>query len=215
MNLGVVIILIVILGYASNWLNWRYLNYPAVRLLFYVGAFVHELSHILLCYLTGAAIQGGSIFSRTPHINHSKPRLPVFGQLLISLAPIAGGLVFLFLINRYCLAGYFRIPQFSSLQDIFVSPLIILSQINLFEWQSWLMIFLFINIGSMIGPSFQDLKNMWFLLIVLLFINIPPLANLGFLAVILILTNILIQLIFIVLIKIAQIIFATKVFMKN
>jgi len=204
MNLGILIILIALLGYISNWLNWRYLNYSVVRLLFYVGAFLHEISHIIFCRLTGATITGGNIFSRKPHVIHSKPALPLIGQLLISLAPIIGGLLFLFLINKYYLVNYFEIPQFSDWQSVLIAPLNLLSQINLLGWQSWLMILLFLNIGAMIGPSLQDLKNIWPIMIILLFIKCSPLLSLSLLVIILILTNIIIQIILILFIRIVK-----------
>jgi len=204
MNLGILIILIALLGYISNWLNWRYLNYSVVRLLFYVGAFLHELSHVIFCRLTGATITGGNIFSRKPHVIHSKPAFPLIGQLLISLAPIIGGLLFLFLINKYYLVNYFEIPQFSDWQSVLIAPLNLLSQINLLGWQSWLMILLFLNIGAMIGPSLQDLKNIWPIMIILLFIKCSPLLSLSLLVIILILTNIIIQIILILFIRIVK-----------
>ena len=204
MNLGVLIILITLLGYISNWLNWRYLNYSIVRSLFYIGAVIHELSHVIFCRLTGATITGGSIFSRKPRIIHSKPKLPLIGQLLISLAPIIGGLLFLFLINRYYLVNYFEIPQFSDWQDVLIAPLRLLSQINLFNWQSWLMILLVLNIGAMIGPSLQDLKNIWPVMIILFFFKYSLLINLSLVVIILILTNILIQIILILVIRIIK-----------
>lgn len=206
MNLGILIILITFLGNISNWLNWHYLNYSIVRLLFYFGAFVHELSHIIFCRLTGATIVGGSIFSKEPHIVHSKPKLPLVGQFLISLAPIIGGLLSLFLINKYCLVNYFEIPEFFTLQDVLIAPLNLLFQINLLEWQSWLMILLSLNIGAMIGPSLQDLKNIWPIIIILLFVNWSLLINLSLLAVILILTNISIQVVLILAIGVIKII---------
>ncbi len=193
MNLGILIILIALLGYISNWLNWRYLNYPIVRLLFYVGAVIHELSHGLLCFLTGATITESSIFSREPHITNLKPKLPFVGQTLISLAPIAGGLLFLFLINKYFLVNYFS-----------TSPLHLLSQINLFDWQSWLMILLFLNVGAMIGPSFQDLKNIWPIIIALFFITLPALINVSLFVITLILINIIIQVILMLAIRIVK-----------
>lgn len=204
MNLGVLIILITILGYISNWLNWRYLNYSIVRLLFYVGAVVHELSHVVFCLLTGATITKISIFSGNPQVVYSKPKLPFIGQLLISLASIIGGLLFLFLINKYYLINYFRIPQFSNWQSVLIAPLNLLSQINLFNWQSWLMILLFLNVGTMIGPSLQDLKNIWPIMIILLFIKCPPLISLSSLVIILILTNIIIQVALILVVKIVK-----------
>jgi len=204
MNLGILIILIALLGYISNWLNWRYLNYSVVRLLFYVGTLIHELSHIIFCLLTGATIIESSIFSREPHVIHSKPKLPLIGQLLISLAPIVGGLLFLFLINKYYLVNYFKIPQFYDWQGFLIAPLTLLSRINLLDWQSWLMLLLFLNVGAMVGPSIQDLKNIWPIIIILLFIKWPLIMNLSLMVIVLILTNIIIQIVLISVLKVVK-----------
>jgi len=206
MNLGILIILIVFLGYISNWLNWRYLNYSVVCFLFYIGAVIHELSHVAFCFLTGATVKEIDIFSKKPHIIHSKPRIPLIGSLLISLAPIIGGLLFLFLINKYCLADYFTIPQFLEWQGFLTALPALLSQINLLDWQDWLMILLSLNIGAMIGPSLQDIKNIWPIIIIFFFIKWPLLINIGLLVIVLILANIAIQIILILIIKTAKLV---------
>ena len=213
MNLGLLIILITTLGTVSNWLNWRFLDYSVVRWFYYLGAVVHELSHAIFCFLTRAKIVEIKIFSEKPHVTHTKAKLPIIGEMLISLAPIAGGLLVLFLINKYFLVGHFRIPEFSNWQDVFLAPFKLLPQINLFSWQSWLTILLFLNVGAMIGPSLQDLKNIWPVILILFFFNYSWLANLGLIVIILILTNILIQFIltlFIWIIKITVSIAAKK-----
>jgi hypothetical protein len=210
-NLGVVIVLIAAFGYISNFLNWRYLNYSVVRLLYYVGAVVHETSHAILCVLTGAKIEEFTIFSDRPHVTHQKSRLPFLGELLISSAPIAGGLLFLFLVNHYLLGNYFvaSAPQFSSWRDwrsMLLGPLDLLSQINLLQWQSWVMILLFFNVGAMLGPSLRDLKNAWPMFVLLFFIPLfwatRPLVGMGLMALDLIFVNILLQVITIFLFRI-------------
>lgn len=183
MSLGLVILLIVIFGYASNWLNWRYLNNRIVRLSYYVGTFVHESSHALLCLLTGAKVLEFKVFSSEPHVVHGPPRLPLIGKPLISSAPIFGGLTFLFLVNHFLLKDAFLLTD----------PLGILAQIRPWEWQSWVMILLFLNVGAMIGPSIQDMKNVWPVLILLFFVSSPLLVGLGAVALNLIFVNIAIQ----------------------
>jgi len=197
MNFGVLIVLATILGYVANWINWRFLNYRLVRLLYFVGAFVHETSHAILCVLTGARILEFKIFSRQPSVTYSKPRLRLIGEPLISLAPIIGGLLFFYLINEYLIAGYFQVPAVASPKDALMSPFALLGQINLIHWQSWLMILLFLNAGAMIGPSVRDLKNIWPILIIFFLISSTIFDNLLFLVFGLILTNILIQIILI------------------
>ncbi len=109
MNLGILIITITALGYISNWLNNKYLNFKLTRWLYYLGAAVHETSHAILCILTGAKITEFKIFSKQPRVSHTKSKIPLIGQLLISLAPIAGGLLFIYAINYWLLQGYFTI----------------------------------------------------------------------------------------------------------
>lgn len=210
MNLGIAILLVAGLGYASNVLNWRYLNYGAIRFLYYVGACVHETSHAVLCVVTGAKIEQFTVFSRQPRVVHRKSKIPFLGELLISAAPIAGGLLFLFLVNRYLLNGYFSVvtPSFGGWRDwraLFVFPLGLIAQIDLLRWQSWVMVALFFNVGAMLGPSPQDLKNVWPMLAILLLV--PPLPSLQFLVAIgltasgLIMANIILQAVVIVVVK--------------
>jgi hypothetical protein len=212
-NLGVVIVLITASGYVSNFLNWKYLNYGVVRFLYYIGACVHETSHAILCVLTGAKIQEFTVFSSQPHVVHQRSRLPFLGELLISSAPIAGGLLFLFLVNHYLLGSHFAFatPTAQSLgwqnwRNLFTEPIDLLRQINVLQWQSWVMILLFFNVGAMLGPSIKDLKNVWPMLIVLFFVPLfwvtSPLISMGIAALDLILVNILIQVALIVLFKI-------------
>ncbi len=198
MNLGLAIIVITALGGVSNWLNWRYLNYRIVHWLYYLGAFVHETSHAILCLATGARITEYNIFSSEPHVTHMRSKLPLLGEALISLAPIAGGLVFLFLINRYALAGYFTLPPFIGWNTLIPGALTLLKEINFLQWQSWVMLLLFLNLGAMLGPSFTDLKNIWPAFIFFLFITVSDthITGILFLAITLILINIALQLIF-------------------
>ena len=196
MSLGIVIVLITAFGYLSNTLNWRYLNYGVIRFLYYIGALVHETSHAVLCIVTGAKIKEFTVFSDQPRVVHAKSKLPFLGELLISAAPIAGGLLFLFLVNRYLLGNYFVLSQVANWHNwksVIAVPLKFLLQINLLQWQSWVMVLLLFNTGAMLGPSTQDLKNVWPMLILLFFVNSPMLAGMGLAALGLILVNIVLQ----------------------
>ncbi len=203
-RLGAIIVLIAAFGYFSNFLNGRYLNYGPVRFLYYLGAVVHETSHAILCVLTGAKIEEFRIFSDQPRVVHRKSRLPIVGELLISIAPIAGGLLFLFLINRYLLGNYFMPPSFpraAGWYGLLVEPVRLLSQLDFLQWQSWLMVFLSFNAGAMLGPSPRDLKNSWLALAILFFVASPALSGLGLAALSLIMANIAIQAVVIIILK--------------
>lgn len=202
MNLGVLIISISVLGYFSNYLNYKYLNFSIIHWLYYLGVIVHESSHALLCILTGAKITKFKIFVKQPQVSHTKSKIPFLGQALISLAPLIGGFLFLYLINKYLLLNYLSFNQINNWPQVLHIPLNILSQINIATWQGWLIILLSFNTGAMIGPSFQDLKNIWWIFIILFFVKWPWLINIGLLIIGLIITNIIIQLSLILFLKI-------------
>ncbi len=194
-SLGAALIAISALGSVSNWINGRFLNYKIVFLLYYVGALVHEASHAIVCLFTGAKIQEFSVLARQPHVTYLKPKLPIVSNILISLAPIVGGIGFLYLVNRFWLTGAFTLPELNSVSDLWLALGKLLAQIRIFHWQSWVMILLFLNAGAMIGPSARDLKNIWPALIILLFVSPPFLVHLALLAILLILANIAVQII--------------------
>ena len=194
-TIGMVVIAISVFGYVSNWINWRFLNYKIVHLLYYLGAFVHETSHAIFCIILGAKVSEYKVFVRDPHVRHSDSKVPFVGNLLISLAPIIGGLLFIFLINKYFLVDKYTMPAFSDLNFFINDLLLLIKQIDITKWQTVIFIFIFLNIGAMIGPSYQDLKNVWPLLIILLFIKSTFFVHLGLLAIALIVINILIQIV--------------------
>jgi hypothetical protein len=63
-------------------------------------------------------------------------------------------------------------------------------------------IFLILNAGRMLGPSFQDLKNIWLPVILLLFVKNDFIAKFLFLVLALITINILFQIITIIFLSI-------------
>jgi len=203
-TIGIIIIVISILGYISNWMNWRFLNYKMNYLLYYLGTFIHETSHIIFCILTGAKISEYKILAHQPRVAYSNSRLPLIGNLLISIAPMFGGLLFLFLVNKYFLANQFIMPPFTDWKLFFDDFLDLLKQINITEWKNLIVIFLFLNIGATIGSSWQDLKNVWFLILVLMFIPWAFFTHLGLLALALILINIIFQVILTAIISVAK-----------
>ena len=68
------------------------------------------------------------------------------------------------------------------------------------------MVLLLFNVGAMLGPSTQDLKNVWPMLILLLFVNYPPLAEAGLAALGLIMANIVLQIVAILLLSVVRLV---------
>lgn len=210
MNLAYVLILITILAYVSNWINWRFLNSRLNQFLYYIGSLVHESSHAIICFLTGAKIQEFRVFSQKPHVTHTKSKIPIVGQALISTAPIAGGLLFLYLLDHYIgsilYGSHTNIDLLSidQLSDFLVQTVNIFTHIDWLAWQTWIFIMLTLNMGAMLGPSARDLKNMWPAVIASFFIQSPSIISLGLNVIWLILIGIAIQITLVVIIKITK-----------
>ena len=205
-TIGIMIIVVSALGYLSNWLNWHFLNYKINHWLYYLGAFVHETSHAIVCLLVGAKISQYKVLTEQPRVVYSRPRLPIIGNLLISIAPMFGGLALLFFINKYFLVNQYLMPQFSNWHFFLSDFLNFLKQISLTNWKSLLTVFLLLNVGAMIGPSARDLKNVWILMIILLFIPWSFFTQLSLFAVALILMNIMLQIVLLLFISIVKLI---------
>ena len=55
------------------------------------GVIVHELSHVIGCIITGAKVRRVVFFDADGgSVTHTKPRMPLVGQAIISLAPVGG-----------------------------------------------------------------------------------------------------------------------------
>jgi hypothetical protein len=65
------------------------------------GVAVHELSHALACLLTGAKIHSMVLFRSdgSGEVRHGPPKLKYIGDMLIALAPLAGGTACLLLLG--------------------------------------------------------------------------------------------------------------------
>lgn len=132
------------------------------RWIIWPGVVIHELSHALVGKLMGAQIKDISLFSKTGgSVTHTKPRMPIIGMPLTSIAPLFGctfsilGLLYLF--------GYQN--DLSSFFDIFSA-----FQKHYAEWKWWLFIYLTIAIATPIAPSNHDFKNSWFGIVFILIV---------------------------------------------
>lgn len=82
------------------------LNYIYLYLFFHIrlinkglvlGIFIHEFSHLIFCKLTGAKVFEFRVESNSGVVKHSPSKIPLLGDLLISLAPLFVGILILIL----------------------------------------------------------------------------------------------------------------------
>ncbi|MFQ5964163.1 MAG: hypothetical protein ACE5KZ_07760 [Candidatus Scalinduaceae bacterium] len=78
----------------------KYLKLRAFKLFLFPGAVVHELSHALLCLITGTTIKELNIFRlENGSLEYDKPKVPILFDFLIATAPLFGCAFILILIS--------------------------------------------------------------------------------------------------------------------
>lgn len=159
------LLLTLALSYFSNYFLSRIFLGQTYRYLVAPGVVVHEYSHAVACVLAGAKIRQIKVFEPTGgQVVHEEPRLP-FGQGLISVAPIFGAAVTVYLLAQLL------VPTF--LRD---------GELAISSWQFYLFVYLGATIAATMAPSTTDLKAgaasyVVFCIMVGLAAEVGPVAN--------------------------------------
>jgi len=125
------------------------------------GVILHELSHAFACLITGAPILSINVFkSDGGEVKHGKPKIPVIGQILISLAPFVVGAIAIFFLSKLLGIRESSISELSTNTSQIVEWLKhAFSAINFHDYKSWIALYLVLSIAVTMTPSGQDMKN--------------------------------------------------------
>ena len=144
------------------------------RFLITPGVIIHEFSHALACFMTGAKVESIKVFDKEGgEVVHGEPYLKFLGPTIISMAPIVGGM-FMF----YLWSGIIDIPfgfdgnnsAIIGSADSFIRHLL---KVDWLSWEIWLYLYGCLNLVIAISPSMQDFTNCkWELLIIFLVIGL-------------------------------------------
>ena len=128
------------------------------------GVIIHELSHGFLCLLTGAKITKMSFFEKTGgHVEHQPSKLPILGQVLISLAPLFAGAVIIYFLSRKIGLSDVTIFDASLTKESLVQFVKnALSGFDIHNSRNWLIVYLVLSIAVTMTPSAQDMRNTFF-----------------------------------------------------
>lgn len=139
----------------NSFLGTRY------RLFVVPGVIVHELSHALFCVLTGAKITKISLFDKEGgSVEHEKAKVPVVGQILISLAPILVGLAVLAYISKKIgLEPSIIDLDKVSMAQIFGQLKALVGHLNPPNYQRIVLVYFLLSVIVTMSPSIQDLRN--------------------------------------------------------
>ncbi len=100
-SLAINFILIIFFSFAMYGLWTRYGNIKIVKGFLLPGTIVHELSHALLCLITGTTITELNLFTpNSTGIKYDKPKVPFVFDFIIASAPIFGCAFIIFLISE-------------------------------------------------------------------------------------------------------------------
>src|SRR3970282_1230018 len=101
LSLAIGLIMIIFLSYATCGLWTKYINTKTVNGFLMPVAIVHELSHALLCLVTGTTIKELNLFtSNSTGIKYDKPKIPFLFDFFIAAAPLFGCAFFIFFISK-------------------------------------------------------------------------------------------------------------------
>lgn len=132
------------------------------------GVILHELAHALFCIITGAKIVKISFFEKDGgKVEHEKSKIPLFGQALISFAPLFFGIVAVFFLARFLGLK----PEMIDLKNIDYSGFlanakILFKSLNFHSYLNWLLLYLVLSVAVTMTPSTEDFKNAMIFIVV-------------------------------------------------
>lgn len=98
--LGLGLILVTILSSATSGLWKKYADAKIIKVFLLPGSIVHNLSHAIVCLITGTTIKELNLFAlNDSEIKYDKPKIPVVFDFLIIAASIFGCAFFIFFIS--------------------------------------------------------------------------------------------------------------------
>jgi len=100
-SLAIGLIIIIFLSFSVQGLWLKYINNKIIKGFLLPGSIVHELSHALLCLITGTTIKELNLFRPDDAgIKYDKPKIPLLFDFIISAAPIFGCAFLIFFISK-------------------------------------------------------------------------------------------------------------------
>ncbi|MBU0494781.1 MAG: hypothetical protein KKA73_15470 [Chloroflexi bacterium] len=143
------------------------------HLALFPGTVIHEISHLVACWLLMVRVIEFQPFSLDPNrppgwIRHQ--RTDPLRSTLIGLAPFWGGSLALLLLTRLLFPEFFLADWFAEPAGLSgLAPLLerlgqtvwhLLTQADYTRWQTWVFLYLVFSIGLQVAPSATDLATL-------------------------------------------------------
>lgn len=158
-TLGIWILIIFALGFCLDFFLKRAF-YSSYRVFVAPGIILHELSHAFACLLTGAKVKEVSFFDKNGgYVKHEKPKLPIIGQVIISLAPLAVGIVAVFILSRFLISDKSLLLDLSFRPENLNRISAAILSIHLLSLKNIIILYLVATVAVTMSPSFKDFTN--------------------------------------------------------
>jgi hypothetical protein len=165
----IILLQAIVLYLISNYLH-RSLSF-ASRTLYVVlmlpGTIAHEMCHAVVALLMGARITKFSVIpsgDSLGHVEYTSPKIPIIGNVAISIAPLIGCPAILLLISGY-FGINFNFPP-ASFEILAGSRFLLdgtfsfITGLDYLNWKTYVFLYLALTLGAGAAPSKTDILGM-------------------------------------------------------
>jgi hypothetical protein len=166
----VLILVLIIFSFAIDFFLSHSIFGVKYRYFLAPGVIIHELAHGFACFFTGAKVSEMSLFEKDGgHVKHTRPRIPILGPVLISLAPLIAGIVIIFFVSKFLSMG--EISMFKNglnAQAIMSANQTIIHNLVGLSVKNWILLYIVVSTAVTMIPSRKDFVNAFFPLLILI-----------------------------------------------
>jgi len=145
------------------------------------GVIIHEMSHGFACIFTGAKVSEMALFEKDGgHVKHTRPRIPVIGPAIISLAPLIAGILIIYLTSKYLnSAEYNPFNKGYGVNSLLEANINFAKNLLHLSIRNWILLYIVISVAVTMTPSRQDFSNAFFplLFLMLIFLIVSKLTH--------------------------------------
>lgn len=165
---------LIILSFLIDFLLSRSFLGPKYRIILAPGVIIHEFAHGFACILTGAKVSEMSLFEKEGgHVRHTKPKIPILGPIIISLAPLVVGILAIYFTSKFLSSSSIDLVKSGfSIQGVIVNDIALVKNVVHFMPKNWILLYITVSVAVTMLPSRQDLYNAFspLLLLILAFL---------------------------------------------
>jgi len=169
-RLFLLIVAILVIAFFLDFFLSRSVFGKKYRIFVAPGVIVHEFSHVIACLINGAKIRKVSLFDKDGGmVEHEGGIIPFISPAIISMSPFFIGLLSIYFLSRKLGLASVNIFNFAGVGPEGFAGFMksIVSGINIYDYQNWIIVYLVLSIAVTMVPSWQDLRNSFISLIVI------------------------------------------------